>query len=294
VSKNKAMGKGVDALFGDIKEINSTNYENNETNETEINIDQIETNPEQPRKHFDEEKLEELVESIRSKGILQPILFDKSETGYCIVAGERRYRAAKLAGLKSVPGLVRSFTHEEKLEIALIENIQREDLSPVEEALAYKNLINELEINQEEAAKRVGKKRSTVANSLRLLKLPENMLESLDKGEITSGHARALLSIVNPSDQKILFSRIKDQSLSVREAEKMSGDLNNGSRASSSSSGKKNIIKKQIPELQSIQQKFIDFFGTKVQMKGSLNKGKIEINYYSPDDLDRIYEILDK
>ncbi|MBB6482325.1 ParB/RepB/Spo0J family partition protein [Spirochaeta isovalerica] len=300
MSKNKALGKGLDALL----ELNSEMIDINNYAEMDrvvvddtdkiifVSLDRIEANPNQPRKTFDEDSLVELAESIKQKGVIQPVLAEKNsekEGYYIIVAGERRYRASRLAGIEQIPLIVRSFSEEDKLEIALIENIQRENLTPIEEARAYRHIMETLNLNQQDLADRVGKNRSTVANSLRLLKLPEDMQDSLNEGKLTSGHARSILSTVNPADQRILFNRIVDKGLTVREAETMAGDLNKGSRPTSKKEG---IPKKKIPEIMHVEQKFIDVFGTKVQIKGNINKGKIEITYYSSDDLDRIFEII--
>lgn len=301
MSKNKALGKGLDALL----ELNSemidiNNYSKmDETIEVDtenkivfVPLDKIQANPNQPRKIFEEESLVELSESIKQKGVIQPVLAEEdpeNSGSYIIVAGERRFRASKMAGIEKLPLIIKTFSEEDKLEIALIENIQRENLKPIEEAKAYRHIMESLSLNQQELAERVGKNRSTVANSLRLLKLPEDMQDSLDDGKLTSGHARSILSTVNPADQRILFNRIVDNGLSVRESESMATDLNKGQRAAT----KKEIsAKKKVPEILSVEQKFIDVFGTKVQIKGSISKGKIEITYYSPDDLDRIYEIV--
>ena len=209
---------------------------------------------------------------------------------YEIIAGERRFRASQLAGKDTIPAIIRTFSEEEKLEIALIENIQREDLTPIEEARAYRHLMDTLDLSQQELAEKVGKKRSTIANSLRLLNLPQDVQDSLNEGSITAGHARAILAVLNPADQKILHSRIKEDGLSVRESEKMVEDLNQGKRIKSHE--KKSAPKNKIPEILSIEQKFIDHFGTRVQVKGNLKKGKIEISYFSGDDLERIYDII--
>ncbi len=254
-------------------------------------LDDILTNPDQPRKVFSEESLQELAESIISKGVIQPIIVEQRDNRYIIIAGERRYRASKMAGQTSIPAIIRDFSEEEKLEIALIENIQREDLSPIEEAMAYRHIMDAMGFNQQEVADKVGKKRSTVANSLRLLNLPEDIQESVAKGIISSGHARAILACVNPADQKILHSRIKNDGLTVREAERMVDDLNKGKKIQEKPE-KKQTLKNKEPDLLNIEQKFIDRFGTKVQVKGNLKKGKIEISYFSPDDLERIFEII--
>ncbi|RKX85208.1 MAG: chromosome partitioning protein ParB [Spirochaetes bacterium] len=284
-----ALGKGLDSLlqqYEDNDDINS----NDGVKEIEIKL--IIPNPDQPRKTFNEEALKELADSIREQGVIQPVILEKSDDRYIIIAGERRFRASRLAGLDTIPGLIRNYTHEQKLEIALIENIQREDLNSIEEAKAYLSLINNLDLSQEEIARKVGKKRSTIANSLRLLKLPDDIQNSLIGGDISAGHARAILSALNPSDMRILFSRILTNGLSVRESEKQAADLNNGIRKSLPVPSK--ISKNPDPEIRRIEQKFLDALGTKVSVRGGLKKGKIEINYYSLDDLERIYDMLVK
>ncbi len=283
----RALGKGLDSLIKQYEDESESSFNEGVT---EIQIKLVVPNPDQPRKTFDEEALKELADSIKEQGVIQPIILEKSGDRYIIIAGERRFRASRLAGLDTIPGLVRKYTREQKLEIALIENIQREDLNSIEEAKAYLSLMNNLDLNQEAVAQKVGKKRSTIANSLRLLKLPEDMQESLIKGDISAGHARAILSALNPSDMRILFSRILSTGLSVRESERQAGDLNNGVRKTPSVSTKVEASKD--PEISRIEQKFLDVLGTKVTVKGGLKKGKIEIDYYSLDDLERIYDLL--
>ncbi len=296
------LGRGLDALLED-----SDLRQNAQGGSTEqsgagtelfINPSLLKPNPHQPRQEFDEEALKELADSIREHGIIQPIIAEDAGDGtYFIIAGERRTRAARLAGLSKVPVIIKKFSDGRKLEIALIENIQRENLNPVEEAQAYHRLMALSNLNQEEAAARVGKNRSTVANALRLLKLPEDMLSSLAQGQITPGHARAILSVLNPADQRILFGRIVGNALSVRDTERMAAELNGGSRAGTDAGKKKkdkdsdsDIIKNI--EVRSIEQKFIDALGTKVSMKGNLERGTIEISYFSRDDLERIFDII--
>jgi len=289
VSK-KALGRGIDALLsggdGDAGLETHAGVEH-------VPISQLRPNPNQPRKDFNPDSLAELAQSIKQKGIIQPVLVEDTGDGFLMIAGERRYRAAQMAGLTEIPVLVREFSDDDKLEIALIENLQREDLNPIEEAIAYKRLLDEKGLNQDEVADRVGKNRSTVANSLRLLKLPQDMQNSLAKGEISAGHARAILSVLNPSDQRILFSRIMQDGLSVREAEFQAGELNKGRRPVPLKEKSEAMHPQQDqPELADIEQKLIDALGTKVSIKGSVKHGKIEITYYSMDDLERILEII--
>lgn len=251
----------------------------------------LKPNPHQPRTEFDAKALDELADSIREHGIVQPIIIEQADAGqFYIIAGERRTRAAKIAGLEKVPVQLRKYDEQKKLEVALIENIQRADLNPIEEALAYSHLMQLGDLSQEEVAKRVGKKRPTVANALRLLKLPDDMQKSLANGQIASGHAKALLSVENAADQRILFGRIVGSGLSVREAEALAAQYNNGGRAGGKIVEKKPV--KKDPDVAAIEQKFIEIFGTKVVLKGSLEKGSIQIDYFSRADLDRLYGII--
>jgi len=299
VSK-KALGKGLEALFQAAGNGDKVVYTDPDKKNTVlgfgqfVDIGKLITNPVQPRKSFDEESLKDLAASIKEKGVLQPILVEKKGEKYLIVAGERRYRAATLAGLKEVPVIEKELSEGEKLEIALIENIQREDISPIEEAKAFSTLIKNYNIGQDELSKRVGKNRSTIANSLRLLKMPQDMQDSLSSGEISSGHARAILSVVNPADQRILFNRIVSGAISVREAEKQAANLNKGIRGTGKDGKKEDPKKKKNPDVAIIEQKFIDVLGTKVNLNGTIAKGKIEISYFSKDDLERIFDIIAK
>ncbi len=290
------LGRGLDSVFGEAEKLQEESTIRPGTTGdgiVSVKIEDLKPNPFQPRHEFRDEDLKELADSILEHGVIQPIIVEAADDGgFFIIAGERRTRASKLAGLKEIPAIVKSFSDERKLEIALIENIQRADLNPVEEALAYKQIMDMEGLSQDEVASRVGKKRSTVANSLRLLKLPEDMQGSLSSGQITPGHARAILSVVNPSDQRILFGRIIGTEMSVRAAEDAASELNNGMR-NRNSTKKTKISRQKDPDICSIEQKFIDIFGTKVVIKGNLNKGTIEIEYFSEDDLDRIYKILD-
>ena len=251
----------------------------------------VEPNPDQPCKEFDPAALQELADSIREQGVLQPLLVEAWASGYRIVAGERRWRAAQLAGLQEIPVLVRVFSDESRMEIALIENLQRSDLTPLEEARAYRGLMDAFNLTQDEVAKKVGKQRSTVANALRLLKLPEEMQSALGSGLFTPGHARAVLSVTLLDDQRSLFSVIVSEGLSVREAEERAQKLNAGSPPRPTGVTPP-APTRQVPEIADLEQRFIERLGTKVLIKGDGKKGKIEISYFSADDLERLYEIL--
>lgn len=296
MAKKKALGQGLDALLGGDIDLNVDVPEATIGIEgvRNIGLKKLIPNPDQPRGHFDNETLEELAESIRQQGVIQPILAEDAGDGtFLIIAGERRWRAGQIAGLDEVPVIVRDFTLEQKLEIALVENIQREDLSPMEEARAYHHLMDALNLSQQDVADKVGKKRSTVANALRLLKLPEPMKDAIEKGDLSAGHARAILSVTNPADQDLLFNRIIARGLSVRAAESMSGEMNRGHRDGEGRKPAKSPAPKALdPELSALEQKFIEALGTRVTLKGSLKKGKMEVSWFNADDLDRIYEIL--
>jgi ParB family chromosome partitioning protein len=288
----RALGRGIDALLAGTEGKASAAAAIGAA-VTMAPVSALQAGPHQPRKRFPEEALRELARSIEQKGVLQPILVEQLEEGsYRIVAGERRFRAAQLAGLSEVPVLVRRFTELEKTEISLIENLQREDLSPVEEASGYKALMEQGEMTQEEVAKRVGKSRPAVANALRLLKLPKPMLEALDRGRMDPGHARAILSLVNPSDQELLFQRVTTRGLSVREAEATAARMNQGVRDSGKKSAPAKARGRQ-PELAALENRLIERLGTRVAILGSEKKGKIEIQYFSLDDLDRISKLIE-
>ena len=297
-SKKHGLGKGISSLMDDYS-FESVFPSSSDGNASEIEggklmlleINRVHPNPHQPRKQFDQETLDELAESIKTQGILQPLLVEKiSDDDYAIIAGERRYRAALSVGLEKVPVIVKKFSDLQRLEVSLIENIQRENLNPIEEAKAYLFLLEQAEIKQEELAERVGKKRSTIANSIRLLQLPREMQESLLHGEYTAGHARALLSVINPADQQYLYRKIVEDELSVRKAEKLAGDLNKGKRAAVSK--QQHVYRERPIDLVVLEQKLLEACGTKVQLKGTLQKGKIEISYHSMEDLERLYRLL--
>jgi ParB family chromosome partitioning protein len=283
----KSLGKGIGALLKDIDETINTK------SVMLVLIESLKPNPYQPRKEFNAENLKELSDSIKEKGILQPIIIESNDDGsYTIISGERRVRASKLAGLTSVPAILGTYSVVEKLENALIENIQREDLKPIEEATGYKKLIDTFNLSQDEVAQKVGKNRSTVANMLRLLKLPKQMKESLSNGSITAGHARAILAVTNTQDQELLFNAIIENVLSVREAEHYANQINNGNKNILKKKNKQKPEKTRVPELADIEQQLITSLGTKVEIKGSSEKGKIEISYFSMSDLERLTEII--
>lgn len=302
--KTHGLGKGMGSLLGNFdfditpdvvakpkeKITVSLSEEDVKDRIISVSIDKIKANENQPRKSFDDNTLEELAESIKNQGVLQPLLVEKiNDDKYVIVAGERRYRAAKLAGLKEVPVIVKSFSEVERIEVALIENIQRENLNSIDEAAAYQYLIQKSGLTQEEVAEKVGKKRSTVANSLRLLQLPDSMKDDVISGVLSAGHARAILSLVNPSDRALLRDKIIENELSVREAELEAEQLNQGKKIKV-----KKSTRAKDPYVQEVEDKFLEAFGTKVEVKGNLKKGKLVIQYSSRADLERLYKVLGK
>jgi ParB family chromosome partitioning protein len=246
-------------------------------------IEEVQPNPFQPRKTFSDEQLQELVDSIREKGILQPLLVRRKSDGYELIAGERRWRAAQRAGLREIPILVRDVSDSEMLEISLIENIQRENLNPIEEAEAYKRLMEQFHLTQEEISKKVGKDRTTVANMVRLLRLPPEIKLSLAEGKITMGHARAFLSLDGIDKQKLLWKRLLSGGLSVRQTESLVKKL----RTRSSPTPRRSN-----PEWSALIEELQRALGTKVRIVGKRKRGKIEIDFFSPDELDRIIELL--
>ncbi|MBL4938407.1 ParB/RepB/Spo0J family partition protein [Clostridium sp. YIM B02515] len=278
MNKKFGLGKGLGALIPE-EEITS---ENNEILKVSMNL--IKANENQPRKTFDEEKIENLSESIKEHGVVQPIVLRKENDTFVIVAGERRWRASKLAGLKEIPAVVMDLTDKQVLEISLIENIQREDLNPIEEAAAYKKLINEFEFTQEELSKRIGKSRTAVTNCLRLLNLDSRVQEYLIDEVISEGHGRALLAIDDKDVQYRIAQTIIDESLNVRDTEKLIRNL--GKVKADKKENELNIYYNDIKD------KLEGYFGTKVSLVSKKNKGKIEIEYYSEEDLQRILDIL--
>lgn len=289
----RGLGKGLDALIpvsSDVKNNKRANSssEKEKGPETLVKITMVEPNRDQPRKTFDEESLNELAESIKQFGLLQPILVQDRKDYYEIIAGERRWRAAKIAGLKEVPVIIKNLTEQEIVEISLIENIQRENLNPIEEALAYKKLLNEFHLKQEEVAERVSKSRTAVTNSMRLLKLAEEVQKMVVKEEITTGHARALLGIEDEEQQISTAKKIVDEKLSVRDIEKLVKNMNKPAKEKKSSEQKnRDFI------YQDIEEKLKLSLGTKVSIAAKENgSGKIEIEFYSGDDLERLLDIL--
>lgn len=286
MAMKKGLGKGLDSMIPEKK----TKAELKETQDkslTEVKISEIDPNMGQPRKKFDEDELLELAESIKIHGVIQPIILTKRGKRYEIIAGERRWRASKLAGLTKIPAVIREYTDKEIMEVSLIENIQRQDLNPVEEALAFKNLIDEYKMKQDDLAERVSKSRSAITNALRLLKLDDKVKAMLAEGLISTGHARALLAVEDKNKQQMLATKIFDEKLSVRETEKLVKQvLENKEPKKEEKSSEKLIYKKLEDSLKSI-------IGSKVSIKGRDNgKGKIEIDYYSIEELDRITELL--
>ena len=295
MSKKFGLGKGLNALIPEdtILSTLDTNLEKTDDDRDKdkgsisIDINLIKSNEEQPRRSFDDEKILELAESIKSNGIIQPLVLKKVNNEYIIVAGERRWRAAKLIGLKEVPAIIMNLTEKQILEISLIENIQREDLNSIEEALAYKKLINDFNLTQEELSKRIGKSRVTITNTLRLLNLSEDVQQYIIEGVISEGHGRALLGITDSKVQCELAQSVIDDKLSVRELEILIRKLKTSpTRSKSKSSNETN------PYYKDITYKLENYFGTKVNITNKNNKGKIEIEYYSEEDLQRILEII--
>lgn len=257
--------------------------------ETLVKINQIEPNRNQPRTNFDEDALQELADSIRQYGVIQPIVVNKKDDYYEIIAGERRWRASKLAGLKEVPVIIKEFSAQEVMEVALIENIQREDLNPIEEALAYQRLIKDYNLKQDEIADKVSKSRAAVANSLRLLKLDERVQKMLIDDMISSGHARPLIGVQNGDKQYALAMKVFDEKLSVRDIEKLIKDMNKEPKNKEVKKPQNDFIYRDMEE------QLTNIMGTKVVIHNKdNNKGKIEIEYYSQDDFERIMELIKK
>ncbi|MCC2256100.1 ParB/RepB/Spo0J family partition protein [Ruminococcus sp. CLA-AA-H200] len=293
--KRNGLGKGLDSLIpnksvktpeNEVKKPDIKD-ESSKSGEIMVKINEVEPNRDQPRKEFDEDSLVELADSIKQFGILQPLLVQKKKDYYEIIAGERRWRAAKIAGIKEVPVIIKEYTNQEIVEISLIENIQRENLNPIEEAMAFKRLLEEFNLKQDEVAERVSKSRTAVTNSMRLLKLSDRVQQMIIDDMISTGHARALLAIDDEEQQYMLANKIFDEKLSVRETEKLVKDLKNP---------KKEIKKKKIEHTfvyENLEEHMKNIIGTKVSVNPKANgKGKIEIEYYSEEELERIYDLI--
>lgn len=319
----RGLGRGIDALMNAQKIQEPTDSgEASGSGVEKVSLSKLKPNPYQPRTHFSEESLAELAESIQTRGVIQPILVELDGEGeYTIIAGERRFRAAQQAGLEEIPVILQSFSAEEKREIALVENIQRENLSPIDEATAYRDIMESANIGQDELAKRVGKNRSTVANALRLLKLPDAAREAVASGRVSSGHARALLSVTDAARSQQLLSEILEEGLSVRAAEKRARELSGSSdgeaspetlggpgavdpsgegatvdpadpRESGSGEGAGSRAPKKSAEMRELEDRLIEKLGTKVSITGTNERGRIEISYHSVEDLEGLYRTL--
>lgn len=292
--KKKGLGKGLDSLIPDNKQIKPSKPEESALGKKEViageqmmKINDVEPNREQPRKKFEEDALLELADSIKQFGVIQPLIVQKRKDYYEIIAGERRWRAAKLAGLKEVPVIVKDYTEQEIVEISLIENIQRENLNPIEEAMAYKKLLEEFNLKQDEVAEKVSKSRTAVTNSMRLLKLDERVQEMIVDDMISTGHARALLAIDEKEQQYELANRIFDEKLSVRETEKLVKEIKNPKKVKEKKKVENSFI------YDDLANKMKEIMGTKVNITSKGNgKGKIEIEYYSDKELERMFEMI--
>lgn len=278
----KGLGKGISAFFPVGEVLDPSDKIQN------VKLKECRPNPYQPRKTFDPDSIKELKESIETHGILQPIVVRKSIKGYDIVVGERRYRAAKEAGLDTIPVIVKEYSEQQMMELALIENLQREDLNPIEEAIAYQTLIEQLKLTQEELAVRLGKSRPHIANHIRLLALPDPIKNLISTGDLTMGHGRTLLGLKNKDHMLPLVEKIRKENLNVRQLEQMVQKLNeNVPRETKKKEKQKDIFIKQQ------ESRLRDRFGTPVAIKQNKNKGKIEIEFYSTEDLNRILELLE-
>ena len=286
--KVKGLGRGLSSLIPDTyvdKLERDREFAKLPDGLQEVDIEKIFPNPSQPRETFGEAAMAELADSIREKGVLQPLVVKKRDDMFEIICGERRYRASKEAGLKKIPVVIRDIADGELLEIALIENIQREDLNAIEEAQGYLRLMEERSMSQEEIARRVGKQRTTIANSLRLLRLPADILNLIKEGHITSGHARALLGLPTADYQRKMAGKIIKESLSVRQVEDIVNRGNAGKRRAKK-------VRKIAPEIVDLERKIAEKLGTQVRLFSRGDQGRIEIKYFSLDDLDRVLDIL--
>ena len=287
----KGLGKGLDSLITDKVSKPVKPKSEHAADAVMIDIKKVEPNREQPRKKFDEDALIELSESIKQFGVLQPLLCQERDDYYEIIAGERRWRAAKIAGIKEVPVIIKKLSEQEIMEISLIENLQREDLNPIEEALAYKRLIDEFKLKQDEVAERVSKSRTAVTNAMRLLKLNEEVQQMVIDEMLTTGHARALLGIEDQDIQYVLAQQIFDQKLSVRDTEKLVKSMQNEKKGKKKEPEK--LDSKLLAIYSDLEEQMKKIMGTKVLINSkNSNSGKIEIEYYSQDELDRIIDLI--
>ena len=287
----KGLGKGLDSLITDKVSKPVKPKSEHAAEAVMIDIKKVEPNREQPRKKFDEDALIELSESIKQFGVLQPLLCQERDDYYEIIAGERRWRAAKIAGIKEVPVIIKKLSEQEIMEISLIENLQREDLNPIEEALAYKRLIDEFKLKQDEVAERVSKSRTAVTNAMRLLKLNEKVQQMVIDEMLTTGHARALLGIEDQDIQYVLAQQIFDQKLSVRDTEKLVKSMQNEKKGKKKEPEK--LDSKLLAIYSDLEEQMKKIMGTKVLINSkNSNSGKIEIEYYSQDELDRIIDLI--
>ncbi len=282
MNKKFGLGKGLGALIPE-QDMLEEEFQNGQS--VLIDINQIKPNSEQPRKNFDEAKIMELTESIKQHGLIQPLVVKKEDENYIIVAGERRWRACKKAGINEVPAVIMDLTDSQVLEISLIENIQRQDLNPIEEALAFKKLITDFNLTQDELSMRIGRSRTAITNTMRLLNLDDRVKEYVMEGIISEGHGRTLLAVINKDKQYTLAQKVIDEKLSVRQLEALIKSL--GKEKTKASNPETN------PYYNDIKNRLQNHFGTKVNINAKKNKGKIEIEYYSEDDLQRILDMID-
>ena len=295
--KKRGLGKGISSLMSgfdfdsqtdDIITKTIKDERKDKMTVVQLDIRHVRPNPNQPRKYFDEEALQGLADSIKSQGIIQPLTVEEIAPGeFSIIAGERRYRAAKIAGLEKIPAIVVSLNEIQRIQMSLIENIQRENLNAIEEASAYQYLIDHSGYTQEMVSQKVGKSRSAIANSLRLLSLSDKMKDDVVSGAMTAGHARAILSLVNPADRELLRDKIVHEGLSVRDAEILAESYNKGHKLIQRKKGAE-----KDSEVTNIEEKFVSAVGSRVEIKGSLDKGKLQIRFKSQRDLERLYSLL--
>lgn len=308
MASKHGLGRGLGALIPETDLAEADRMDNPEARTDGVRmaaVGSLSPNPDQPRRRFDQASIDELALSVSRHGVIQPLIVEADGDGrYRIIAGERRWRAACQAGLKEVPVLVREMGREKRLEVALVENIQREDLNPADEAEAYRQLMEAIGLTQEQVAERVGKSRPAVANSLRLLSLPPEAMEALRSGSISAGHARAILSALNPGHRSAILSRILQDGISVREAEALAAGYNKGiapagtaaapasAQHNAAKPGAKPGAKPLDPDLAALEQNLIGTLGTKVSIKGDNERGSIIIEYFSMEDLERVYGII--